>query len=575
MNILLIYPYFLDERIHSDDIAVPPIGLYYVAAMLMAHGHDVSIFNAHDLAGEADRIGAVYRKSKPDVIGFSILHANRWGGIDLARLAKQTLPGTPVVFGGIGATLLWRHLLAHFPEIDMVVCGEGEHALLRLVQHLEQGSDDPPDGIPGVAFRRPDGTLHLTPAAPFHRNLDELPDPAQYFPFQHLVMSRGCPGNCTFCGSPAFWQRRVRFHSADYIADQIERLTRRGIRFFYFSDDTFTLRKSRVIDLCRQLIERRLDISWSAISRVDAVDEEVLYWMRKAGCIQISYGVEHGSASIRRRFNKALATDQIRRAFDLTVRHGILSRAYFIYGCPGENRDSIQKTLDLMDEIKPLSAIFYILDLFPGTALYEAYLSESGLTDDDLWLNRVEDILYYETDDALSADMVRGYGSTLRTHLYTRLPEYVRAVELVDDDRLAAEHADFLSRLAMTFDLGDYADNSQIPEKGLLAEMLYRRALTYAPVARAYLGLGIFEQKRGDYAASIRILTEGIEAFSDDASLSICLGLSFMNTGYPQHALDCLLPFADREQARSMIVQCYDAMGDDVNANRFRKPQGG
>ena len=73
----------------------------------------------------------------------------------------------------------------------------------------------------------------------------------------------------------------------------------RGSRFFYFSDDTFTANKKRVVDICKKIIEKELDITWNAISRVDYVTEEILYWMRKAGCIQISYGVESGSEKIR------------------------------------------------------------------------------------------------------------------------------------------------------------------------------------------------------------------------------------------------------------------------------------
>ena len=144
-----------------------------------------------------------------------------------------------------------------------------------------------------------------------------------------------------------------------------------------------------------------LAISWFAISRVDLVDEEVLRWMRLAGCTQISYGVESGSETIRQFLNKNIQREDIKKAFDLTTRYGILARAYFIYGSPGENRDTIQATLDLIHEIKPLSAIFYILDIFPGTTLYDMFLRQSGQTD-DIWLQKIEDILYFETDPHLS-----------------------------------------------------------------------------------------------------------------------------------------------------------------------------
>jgi radical SAM superfamily enzyme YgiQ (UPF0313 family) len=121
------------------------------------------------------------------------------------------------------------------------------------------------------------------------------------------------------------------------------------------------MRKDRVVEICKKIIEKDLKITWFAISRVNFVDEEMLYWMRKAGCVQISYGVESGSEEIRKVLNKNIRTDDIKRAFALTTKYGILSRAYFIYGSPGENYETIQETIDLIHEIKPLSTIFYIL----------------------------------------------------------------------------------------------------------------------------------------------------------------------------------------------------------------------
>jgi len=134
--------------------------------------------------------------------------------------------------------------------------------------------------------------------------------------------------------------------------------------------------------------------------------------MRKAGCTQISYGVESGSERIRQLLNKNIRTDQIKNAFTLTTKYGILARAYFIYGCPGESWETIQETIDLIHEIKPLSIIFYILDIFPGTALYADFLEQSGLTD-DMWLKQIEDIMYFETDPDLSQESVLAFGEKI------------------------------------------------------------------------------------------------------------------------------------------------------------------
>jgi len=341
----------------------------------------------------------------------------------------------------------------------------------------------------------------------------------------------------------------------------MEQLCLKGISFFYVSDDTFTMRKDRVIQICKRIIEKRLNITWFAISRVNYVNEEMLYWMRKAGCIQISYGVESGSEKIRDILNKNIKTDDVKRAFALTTRYGILARAYFIYGSPGENWDTIQETIDLINEIKPLGIIFYILDIFPGTALYEDFQRRTNL-DDNVWLERIEDIMYFESDSRLSKETVLAFGQKLRSDYYRRLPEFADAIELVDDKNLYESHADFLSRLAMTFSHGDYASIDAIPGKEEVAQRLYERSLLYHPNARAYLGMGTIRQKRREYEVSLKILSEGVKQFPDDQQLAVCLGVSYMNLGRYDDALECFLKFPHSRETLQHTAVCYRALGD-------------
>ena len=560
MKILLIYPYCLEDRLHAEDAGVVPIGLYYVGALLKENNYDVEILNWHDINKTPERINEIITKKKPDVIGFSILHANRWGGIEIARIAKAISNKSKIVFGGIGASFLWEHFLRHFKEIDFIVTGEGEYSFLNLVRCIGQENYNDIENIKGIAFRQ-QGNVVRTEDAPLTRNLDRLPNPAKYFDYQYVSSTRGCPGNCTFCGSPQFWGHKVRFHSPDYFIEQLELLSRKGISFFYFSDDTFTIKKNRVIEICKKILERNLRITWVAISRVNIVDEEILYWMRRAGCIQISYGVESGSETIRNLLCKNIKTDQIKKAFALTVRYGILARAYFIYGSPGESWATIKETMDLIHEIKPLSIIFYILDIFPGTALYSDLKKRSKVTD-DIWLNRIEDIMYFETDPNLSQELILAFGNTLRTDYYENLPDFVNGIELIDKEEFYEMHADFLSRLAMTFTHGDYARIEEIKEKENIAERLYKKALSYHPDYRAYLGLGIIAQKKRAYKESARILAKGIVCFPDSEPLSICLGISYMNLGEYARALSSFLKFQDSQEAHYYIAQCYHALGE-------------
>jgi len=189
MKILLVYPPFLEERPKDYDVRPLPIGIYYIAALLKERGYAVEILNWFNLK-DLEVARRTFRALQPEVIGFSIFNANRWGGIDLARVAREVLPEAKIVFGGVGATFLWEHLLTHFPEVDYVVRGEGEHTFLRLVEAVSsRATSEELQKIPGLALRL-DGKPHATPEADFIPEIDDLPDPARYFSFQHVISSR-------------------------------------------------------------------------------------------------------------------------------------------------------------------------------------------------------------------------------------------------------------------------------------------------------------------------------------------------------------------------------------------------
>ena len=433
-----------------------------------------------------------------------------------------------------------------------------EHPFLHLARYLESPSQRGAERIKGLAFRQ-NGRIVVTEDEKLIEDLGQLPIPAKYFEYQHVSSSRGCAWQCRFCGSPQFWRKKIRFRSPTHFVDELEMLYRKGVTFFYFSDDTFTMKKKRVIDICRSIIDRGLEITWYAISRVNYVDEDMLLWMRKAGCIQISYGIESGSEEIRKVLDKHVRTNQVKKAFEMTTKYGILSRAYFIYGAPGETWKTIQETIDLIHEIKPLSVVFYILDLFPGTALYEEFKEKSGISD-DIWLNKIEGIMYFETSPDLTKDDVLAFGKRLRTAFYENVHAFARAVRLVDKEELYGFHGDFYSRLAMTFSHGEYARIDGVREKEDTAERLYRRSLDYGPNHRAYLGLGVVKQKQGLDQEAVQVLSEGLRFFPDSEPLNVCLGISYMNLGDREGALSQFMKFPASREAKDYIAQCREAL---------------
>ena len=555
MRILLIYPFFIDERGEDDDVKPIPIGLYYLGALLREEGHHVEIVNWYKGDVGEEEIAAYLRKESPDIVGISIFNANRLGGMEVARIAKEVLPGVRVVAGGVGATFLWRHLLERYPFLDFVVIGEGEITFLEVVEAISDGKgEDALLAIPGLALKVA-GSPQRTGERAFIADLDSLPDPARYFTFQHVISSRGCPWACTFCGSPKFWKRKVRFHSARYFVGQLAALAAKGVSFFYVSDDTFTLDKKRVIEICKGIIDHGLDIRWQAISRVNCVDEEILYWMRLAGCVQISYGVESGSEKMRRFFNKKITAHEIERAFELTRSMGILPRAYFIYGSPGETSKTVRESVKLIHKIRPLAMVSYILDVYPGTKLYDD-LKKKLKFSDDIWLNPVEDIMYFQFDQSLEQERVLSWGRRLRGEFYSNVHRYALDLELNEREELRPYHADFLARLGMTFLYGDYARRREVVDPLGTAERLFRRALEYAPAHDAYFGLGVIMQKREEFQESVPVLQEGVERFPGSEELWICLGLSLLASGRGGEAADCFRRFPDSPRARKYLSMC-------------------
>ncbi|RLC25004.1 MAG: B12-binding domain-containing radical SAM protein [Deltaproteobacteria bacterium] len=556
-KILLVNPSCLDARNLGEDAQIVPIGLYYIGALLRENGFAATIFNLADI--RQDPVKAFKKHittEQPDVIGFSVINANRWNAMECAMAARLIKPDVTIVFGGPAPTFLADHLLTACPDIDFIVAGEGEITFLELVTLLENNDFGSFEKINGLIFRKKNALFKSPPRQPVEI-LDTLVHPSKYFTYQHLAMSRGCPGKCTFCGSPKFWKiSSVRSHSPEWFADEIESLVKGGITHFYISDDTFTMDKQRVIEFCTLIIKRKLDITWNAISRVDVIDKDILFAMRKAGCIQISFGVESGSEKIRKTLGKPIKREKIIAAFSLTASYGILPRAYFIYGSPGETMKTIQESCDLLIAIKPLSAVFYLLVIFPGTHLYQSVVNKHLVTD-NIWYQKIEDLPWFEVDEHLDFNKVKAFGDQLRSEFYTNLDTFAQDLDLVDIKDLYPFHADFLSRLAMTFSHGEYGGDTRIKNQNETARQLYDKALSYGPDARTFLGLAMLHQKQRQFDKAILILKKGLEHWSENKDLNICMGVSLMNTGRFKTALSFFEKFRKNPETTQYINICH------------------
>ncbi len=555
MHIFLVNPVCLDQRITDADAQAVPMGLYYLGALLKDKGIDVTLVNLAAVQAPLPHLEQLLKQHHPDIVGFSLLNASRHCAMDGAALAKALNPDVTVVFGGPGATFLASHLFSVCPALDYIVKGEGENSFSQLVDHMISNAPGLPHDIKGLVFRHGQKLID-TGEPPLLEDLDCLVHPATYFDYQHISLSRGCPGRCRFCGSPQFWGKsRVRFHSATWFVDEMALLVQRGITHFFISDDTFTMDKARVLDVCLDIIQRNLACTWVAISRVDFLDEEILFNMRRAGCIQISFGVESGSETIRKTLGKPFKTQRIVNAFEMTRTFGILPRAYIIYGSPGETAGTIQETVNLIEQIKPLSLISYLLVLFPGTQLYNDLLSREEISP-DVWHQKIEDIPWFQLDPDLDLEQVTNFGKKIRNTFFSRIQQYALDTELIDNRDLYPFHADFLSRLAMTFSHGDYSNHPRIKNPLKTAVLLYDRALSYAPDTRAYLGLGMLHQKHRHFDRAVALMEKALIHFGNDKSLNICMAVSLMNLGRFSDALAFLEKFETHGDMQHYIDAC-------------------
>jgi pyruvate-formate lyase-activating enzyme len=303
-------------------------------------------------------------------------------------------------------THLDREWLETYPAFDAVVRGEGEETLLEVLRRRAAG--EPLAGIPGLTARDAVGAIVVAPPRPVITDLDALPHAADHLSrsigvdvpdqLRYFISSRGCPGACTFCNTPDFWGKRVRFRSVgDVLAELATLRSRHGLAYVSIRDDTFTAHRPRTIEFCERLIDSGLHFLWDCQSRVNLVDAERLRWMKRAGCQHVQYGIESGSDRILKLLQKDISRDQIREAVALTRAAGLVVSIYLISGVPDETEEDISATVDLIREILPHDGIVAPLSLYPGTRLYEDSKRFLGVGD-ALWVKDQRDAIFVRED---------------------------------------------------------------------------------------------------------------------------------------------------------------------------------
>jgi len=399
-----------------------PLGIAYLASSLRQADFVAELADLHDFSWHEATL--LLRSVAPDLVGISCFTMNRGNALHLAGLVKSILPETIVVLGGPHATFFPEQMLGN-PAVDIVVLGQGEVTIVELVACLSKHADL--RQVRGIVIREGD-TLYRTEPRQDFPALDELPFPAyeafdlseynspeipaQYsqLPGTHVLTSRGCPFHCNFCSVHSYFGGKWHARTPENVVSELRMLKEsQGVRHIYFSDDLFSLDSGRVIALCKAMLNQGLQLAWMAETRVDCVDEEMLAWMRKAGCYRIYYGVESGSPRILKAINKGFTVSHIQRAFSLTHAAGIEPCCFLMVGNPGETPETIQETAALIREIQPTQRpVIGITVILPGTAQY-AQAKQLGVITDEYWLTDQPPPLFtgeHNPDDLIHLQML-------------------------------------------------------------------------------------------------------------------------------------------------------------------------
>jgi len=387
VDCVLVYPPWtvLEGRSFLTN-CLPPLGILSIAGYLEREGFTVRVIDVNAERMGQDELRDRLREYNPRYVGITVLSSMVVSANSIAKIVKQEVPDSVVVMGGVHAELYPEQMLRN-SAVDVVVRGDGERPMAELV------AGKPWDEISGANYCSPDNTVCKNPPQEIEMDLDAYGMPAyhlidfdRYFPSAtsyrnlpaiNIIVTRGCPGKCTFCNSA---DTVLRSRTPQSIFHQIQLLRENyGIRQIQFFDDTFTVNKKGVLELCQLLSDNKVDISFSCYVRGDCFSDDMARALKAAGCHQVMVGIETGSERIMKNINKPISKDRYKKVVEIAHAHGIEVRAGFIIGNMGETWESMEESLQFAIDIDIDYFQLSISTPYPGTALYKQALEEGRL----------------------------------------------------------------------------------------------------------------------------------------------------------------------------------------------------
>ncbi len=423
------------KRILLVDPPAPDLGLNlglgYLAACLKQAGHQVRVLDANNRARRQTRfqIARELREFRPDLVGVSATSPVYRAALAVARQAREEGFAGPLIIGGVHANLNKSKLLED-ADWDLVVFGDGERTIVEIAD------GKPKAQILGLAWRADDGHVEENGARPFLADLDELPFPdfsvfgLKRIGWYPIMTSRGCPFECGFCMSPTIWSRKWRERSAENVIAELEHAKRTyAIHGFNMRDDNFSIKMKRGKEICRRLAETKLDLPWTCNNGVYArlIDEELAGLMAKAGCVQVSLGVESLVEPVFDRVNKGEKLEHIYKAAHMFKENGIRVRGFMILGLPGDTFDSTMKSFASAKELALDEYGWNTFLPFPFTPGGDWVRKHGRLFNHDPWAMQHGDLVFDTPEFPIEERRRAWHTILMKTHQYGSLYDHSKS----------------------------------------------------------------------------------------------------------------------------------------------------
>lgn len=374
-----------------------PLWLIYAAAVCEKDGFDVEFLDAPatPLNYEESMAEIVKRGEGTELFVVDTSTPSIYSDIAFCELIKERFPQAFVVLVGTHPSALPEETLAGSDAIDAVAIREFDYIVRDVARAIRDGRD--PRTVDGLAYRDGTGNTVRNPDYPYITDLDDIPFAAKFikehlserdyffaaaaYPEIQIFTGRGCPAHCTFCVYPQTMHgHKYRLRSAENVVDEFQYIADNfpDVKEVVIEDDTFTIHKGRVIEICDLLVKRGLHkkLRWLCNARVN-LDYETMVAMKKAGCHLIIPGIESGSQEILDNIRKGTTLEQVERYMADAKKAGIMVHACYMVGNKGETRETMQQTFDLAMRLNADTAQFYPLLPFPGTEAYR-WANENG-----------------------------------------------------------------------------------------------------------------------------------------------------------------------------------------------------